>query len=102
MKYIRKAKNTQMAGKLPDDYITETVDQDKFTAEHEAMGGWELVEDDLAEQLVQATMQTNTKQLSEEQRLTAIDMFRSKIQEKKQLKEEFEAFKAWKASQVTP
>ena len=57
MKYIKKAKNTQMKGILPDDYLVESVEQNLISVEQLAEGNWELVEDEVACQLLQASME---------------------------------------------
>jgi hypothetical protein len=102
MKYIRQAKNTKMAGKLPDEYVTEHLDESLFNSKHEAMGGWEKVSNAKCKELCD-----NNEQLLEEFKAAkdaerrSIDntQKQAKLTEQIKLQEEFEAYKAWKASQ---
>jgi len=105
MKYIRKAKNTKLNGKMHDDFVTEVVPQEAFTPAHEALGGWELVSDeeckrlcDLAEE--HKELHKAAEKAKAEARAATRDAEEAaqKIENDK-LKAEFEAFKAWKALQ---
>lgn len=105
MKYIRKAKNTKLKGKMHDDFITEMVPQEAFTPAHEALGGWELVTDEECERLCGlAEEHKELHRVAEKVKSDALEAARDaeaaaqKIEDDK-LKTEFEEFKAWKALQ---
>ena len=105
MKYIRKAKNTKLNGKMHDDFVTEVVPQEAFTKAHEEMGGWELVSDEECERLCGlAEEHKELHRIAEKVKADAravtrdADAAAQKIEDDK-LKAEFEEFKAWKASQ---
>ena len=77
MKYIRKARNTNMANKPFQDFITEIVDESLFTEEHARLGGWELVSDEQAAILLQLSLQDTPPEpviLTEEQKLKRKEM----------------------------
>lgn len=56
MKYIKKAVNTKMKGVLPDEYVIESVPQEFISEEQLNEGNWELVSDEVAEQMLHASM----------------------------------------------
>jgi hypothetical protein len=95
MKYIRKTK--KKTNTFPLGFVTETVNESAFTQAHKDLGGWELVSDAEAE----AAMNNNTLLLTLHKAELEVE-HQQKIEELEKLqanKAEFEAFKAWKASQ---
>ena len=102
MKYVRKVKNTDKKNKMPNDFVTEVVEQALFSKAHEKMGGWELVTDEEAQQMLNQndSLMTTWIELKTQERKDSLDAQRiTKMAEEEALKAEFEAFKAWKASQ---
>jgi len=49
MKYVKKIGPN--SNNMPEDFVTETVDEASFSPAHEALGSWELVSDEEAERL---------------------------------------------------
>jgi len=102
MKYIRRAKNTRLKGKFPDDFITEVVDEPLFNKKHEDMGGWEKVSNAKCKELCGNNEQI-LKEHNENKDTSIKDARRTaqmaKQEERDKLEAEFQAFKAWKASQ---
>lgn len=102
MKYVRKAKNTPLKGKLPDDFITEVVDEVLFNSKHEALGGWEKVSNANCKKLLghnDLLMEAFRNQRDLERRRQFIES-KPDREKQRQLEEEFEAFKAWKDSKL--
>lgn len=99
VKFKRANKSPNMEGKQHPDFITEYAYADLFKEGfHKEEDGWET----LPEDKFQTELNKNDS-LSEsfraELQASRIKMNEEKAKEKLALKKEFEAFKAWKASQ---
>ena len=96
MKYILKDKNGM---------LTESVDESSFCSAHEAMGTWELVSDEECEAACMKNAEIlEAKRVAKAEAMALAAPARKAAKEAKALedeaaKAEFEAFKAWKASQ---
>lgn len=102
MKYIRKAKNTKQAGRMHDDFVTEMVPEEVFSKAHKAMGGWELVTNKECERLCGlAEAHKEEYRVAKEAQTELSRAARAETDALKATEDyaEFEAFKAWKASQ---
>lgn len=99
MQYIKKAKNTKMRGRLPDDFITEVVDESMFTEAHRVLGGYEKVTNKECDRLCNNNSKL-MEGLKEDNKLVAIIRDQTSDLEAEELRLEFEEFKAWRASQI--
>ena len=102
MKYIRRAKNTPNAKRFPADFITEVVDASKYNKHHEALGGWEKVTQGECKKLCDAN-EGLLRDFFDERSVRNHEIRAAKVEQQKledaEINAEFEAFKAWKATQ---